>query len=700
MSANGYRVEPGSPFPLGASWDGRGVNFALFSVNAEKVELCLFDATGRREIARIALPEYTDQVWHGYLPEVAPGTPYGYRVYGPYDPKRGHRFNHHKLLVDPYAKTLMGRLQWHAANFGYRVGSSRGDLSFDRRNNARYVPKSVVVADSMDLTWSSRPAVPWRDTVIYEMHVKGMTARHPRIPENLRGSFAGLSHPAILDHLVDLGVTTVELLPVQPFADEPHLVDKGLRNYWGYNPYCFFAPEPGYMTTGIVREFRSMVHRFHDAGIEVILDVVFNHSGEGDHLGPTLSFRGIDNACYYRLPPDQPRYYVNDAGCGNTLNIAHPRVLQMVMDALRYWTEDMGVDGFRFDLAATLGRDESNRFSTYSPFLSAIRQDPALSHVKLIAEPWDLGVGGYRIGAFPPGWSEWNDKFRDTTRSFWRGDGGKMGALASGIAGSSPIFQHNGRRPSATVNFVTAHDGFTLEDLVTYSHKHNLANQEDNKDGTENNLSNNYGVEGPTDDPEIVSVRARQKRNLMATLLLSQGVPMIAAGDEMGRTQAGNNNAYCQDNEVSWMDWETIDAEQADFLDFVKHLIRIRLDNDVFRRRRFFPPQQDKEAGTREVTWLAQGGHAVGKQDWEGAQTFGFHLLADDEDPQSTSAIALLNATGKDVHFHLPEFAMKTNWRVIFDTARQQLRDEPVWTPSDAGFSLSALSFTLLYESL
>ncbi len=698
MSTSAYRVQTGSPYPLGASWDGRGVNFALFSVNAEKVELCLFDATGRREIARVALPEYTEQVWHGYLPDVVPGTPYGYRVYGPYDPKRGHRFNHHKLLVDPYARALLGKLQWHAANFGYRVGSSRQDLSFDRRNNARYMPKSVVVSDSMDLAWSSRPAVPWQNTVIYEMHVESMTARHPRIPENLRGSFAGLSHPAIIDHLVDLGVTTVELLPVQPYADEAHLVEKGLRNFWGYNPYCFFAPEPRYMTTGVVREFRSMVHRFHDAGIEVILDVVFNHSGEGDHMGPTLSFRGIDNAYYYRLRADQPRYYINDAGCGNTLNLAHPRVLQMVMDSLRYWSEDMGVDGFRFDLAVTLGRDETNRFRTYSSFLSAVRQDPALAHVKLIAEPWDLGIGGYRIGAFPPGWSEWNDKYRDTMRSFWRGDSGKLGAVASGIAGSSGIFQHSGRRPSATVNFVTAHDGFTLQDLVTYNDKRNLANLENNKDGTGNNLSCNYGVEGPTDDSDIASLRARQKRNLMATLLLSQGIPMISAGDELGRTQGGNNNAYCQDNEVSWLNWEAIDQDQENFLDFVKTMIRIRQGNDVFRRREFFHQQEDQEAGTREITWLSQTGLAMSKQDWAQAQAFGFHLLANKQSDQSTSAIALLNASSKDIHFRLPEFAFATDWRVIFDTARPDIQDEPIWTPSRAGYSLSARSFALLYE--
>ncbi len=698
MSTSAYRVQTGSPYPLGASWDGRGVNFALFSVNAEKVELCLFDATGRREIARVALPEYTEQVWHGYLPDVVPGTPYGYRVYGPYDPKRGHRFNHHKLLVDPYARALLGKLQWHAANFGYRVGSSRQDLSFDRRNNARYMPKSVVVSDSMDLAWSSRPAVPWQNTVIYEMHVESMTARHPRIPENLRGSFAGLSHPAIIDHLVDLGVSTVELLPVQPYADEAHLVEKGLRNFWGYNPYCFFAPEPRYMTTGVVREFRSMVHRFHDAGIEVILDVVFNHSGEGDHMGPTLSFRGIDNAYYYRLRADQPRYYINDAGCGNTLNLAHPRVLQMVMDSLRYWSEDMGVDGFRFDLAVTLGRDETNRFRTYSSFLSAVRQDPALAHVKLIAEPWDLGIGGYRIGAFPPGWSEWNDKYRDTMRSFWRGDSGKLGAVASGIAGSSGIFQHSGRRPSATVNFVTAHDGFTLQDLVTYNDKRNLANLENNKDGTGNNLSCNYGVEGPTDDSDIASLRARQKRNLMATLLLSQGIPMISAGDELGRTQGGNNNAYCQDNEVSWLNWEAIDQDQENFLDFVKTMIRIRQGNDVFRRREFFHQQEDQEAGTREITWLSQTGLAMSKQDWAQAQAFGFHLLANKQSDQSTSAIALLNASSKDIHFRLPEFAFATDWRVIFDTARPDIQDEPIWTPSRAGYSLSARSFALLYE--
>ena len=698
MPNNGYRVQPGSPYPLGATWDGRGINFALFSENAEKVELCLFDTTGRRETARIELPEYTDQVWHCYLPDVAPGALYGYRVYGPYDPKRGHRFNHHKLLVEAYAKALHGGLHWHAANFGYRVGSSREDLSFDRRNNARYMPKSVVVADAMDLAWSNRPGISWQDTVIYEMHVVGMTARHPRIPENLRGSFAGLSHPAIIDHLVDLGVSSVELLPIQPFADERHLVERGLRNYWGYNPYCFFAAEPRYLTTGVIHEFRTMVHRFHDAGIEVILDVVFNHTGEGDHLGPTLSFRGIDNAAYYRLSPDQPRHYADDTGCGNTLNLSHPRVLQMVMDSLRYWFEDMGVDGFRFDLAATLGRDGNNGFRADSAFLSAVRQDPALAHVKLIAEPWDVGPGGYQLGAFPAGWSEWNDKYRDAVRGLWRGDRGKLGAVASGIAGSSAIFQHGGRRPSATINFVTAHDGFTLEDLVSYNHKHNMANQEDNKDGTEHNLSWNCGVEGPSTDVDILFLRDRQKRNLLTTLLLSQGVPMISAGDELGRTQAGNNNAYCQDNEVSWLDWEAIGPKQEDFLEFVKTLVRIRLENDVFRRREFFHPEEELEAGAREITWLSPNGHAMGKEDWKHAPALGFHLFADKDSTNASEVIVLLNASSKLVHFRLPDFAMGREWRILFDTAQPKINEETVWNPTDAGYSLTELSIALLCE--
>ena len=553
------RVWPGAPYPLGATWDGRGVNFALFSAHAEKVELCLFDPTGHQEQARIVLPEYTDEVWHGYLPEARPDLLYGYRVHGPYDPANGLRFNPNKLLIDPYTKSLSGPLQWNDVVFGYRVGGQREDLAFDRRDSARFVPKCRVVETAFTWVNDRPPRVPWEESIILELHVRGFTMMHPEVDPEHRGNFTAFSTPAVIDYLVNLGVTAVEFLPVHAAVPERQLMQRRLTNYWGYSSIGFFAPDPRFLRSGTIAEFKTMVQRLHDAGIEVLLDVVYNHTGEGNHLGPTLSFRGIDNLSYYRLQ-DERRYYQDVTGTGNTLNLDHPRVLQLVTDSLRYWATEMRVDGFRFDLAPTLGRDDGE-YSQGSAFFDTIRQDPELAGAKLIAEPWDVGPGGYQLGNFPPGWAEWNGQYRDVVRRFWKGDGGLVADMASRVAGSSDIFGYRGRRPWASVNFITAHDGFTLQDLVSYNEKHNEANGEGNRDGHDANFSWNCGVEGPSDDPAIVCLRDRQKRNLLATLLLSLGVPMLVAGDEIGRTQRGNNNAYCQDNELSWLDWQHIQPE-------------------------------------------------------------------------------------------------------------------------------------------
>ena len=586
--SGGTVVWPGRPYPLGASWDGDGVNFALFSAHAERVELCLFDRTGRTEVERIDLPELTDEVWHGYLPDAAPGLLYGYRVHGPYAPEAGHRFNANKLLVDPYARALEGAFRWNDAHHGYRVGSGRVDLSFDRRDNARYMPKCRVVEPAFTWGEDRRPSVPWSDTVIYETHVRGFTIRHPELDRARRGTFAGLSSAATIDHLTSLGVTAVELLPVHAFIDDRFLVEKGLRNYWGYNTLGFFAPEPRYLSGSDIGEFKTMVKRLHDSGIEVLLDVVYNHTVEGNELGPTLSFRGIDNASYYHLDAEQPRHYANFTGTGNALNLGHPRVLQMVMDSLRYWVREMHVDGFRFDLATTLGREgDGEGFDPYGSFFDAVRQDPELSRVKLIAEPWDVGPEGYRLGHYPAGWAEWNDRFRDTVRCYWRGDHGTVPELAQRIAGSSDLFEHNGRRPWCSINYVACHDGFTAADTVSYAERHNEANGEGGVDGHDHNCSANYGVEGPAEDAGINALRARQIRNLLATVMLSQGTPMLLAGDEFGRSQGGNNNAYCQDNEVSWLDWSGIGADGADLQAFVRRLLALRRDHPVLRRPRF-----------------------------------------------------------------------------------------------------------------
>jgi isoamylase len=685
-------VLPGRPYPLGATWNGAGVNFALYSQHAEKVELCLFDPRGRREVRRVVLPEYTDSVWHGYLPDARPGLLYGYRVYGPYEPANGHRFNHHKLLLDPYAAMIFGSLQWSDAQFGYRIGSPRADLSFDRRDDAAGMPKCVVVDTAF--TWGNDRLLHtrWHELIIYELHVRGFTMKHPNVPPGWRGTFAGLCSPAAIEHLTHLGVTAVELLPVNYFADDRHLVERGLRNYWGYSPVSFFAPHPRYLSEPNLGEFKTMVSRLHDAGIEIILDVVFNHTAEGNELGPTLSFRGIDNKSYYALAED-PRYYVDYTGCGNSLNLDNPHVLKMVTDALRYWVREMHVDGFRFDLASTLARRDG-RFTTGSNFLTAIEQDPVLSRAKLIAEPWDLGPDGFHAGDFPAGWSEWNDRFRDGVRRFWRGDG-LTPDMATRLTGSSDLFDRRGRRPRASLNYVTAHDGFTLRDLVSYDHKHNEANLDENRDGIEANYSWNCGSEGETLDLQILSLRAKQQRNFLATLLLSQGTPMLLAGDELNRTQRGNNNAYCQDNEIGWMDWSPFEtfpgdtrdevlqrnAEKSELIAFVRRLIVLRRTHPVFRRPRFFRGVEAEPSPLKDITWFAPDGREMTSDDWHDPERrcFGAMLGGEVGDrfvslqgyPElDDSFFLILNASPASVEFLLPLVPEVRRWAHLLDTAR------------------------------
>jgi isoamylase len=698
------KVWPGRPFPLGATWDGKGVNFAIFSAHAEKVELCLFDRTGIYEEARIALPEYTDEVWHAYLPDARPNLLYGYRVYGPFDPANGHRFNPNKLLIDPYAKSLHGRVRWSDALFGYRVGSPREDLSFDRRDNARNVPKCRVIEPAF--TWGDdrRPQTPWEETIILELHVRGLTIKHPGVEPRFRGTFAGLASPPIIDYLVDLGVTAIELLPIHAAVDDRHLVERGLVNYWGYNTIAFFAPDPRFLPTSSIAAFKTAVKRLHDAGIEVILDVVYNHSGEGNHLGPTLSFRGIDNKSYYRLAEDQ-RYYQDVTGTGNTLNLDHPRVLQLVMDSLRYWAQEMHVDGFRFDLATALAR-ENGDFTQGSAFFDTIRQDPVMAGVKLIAEPWDLGPYGYQLGNFPPGWAEWNGQYRDTVRRFWRGDNGLVAVLASRVAGSSDIFGYRGRRPWASINFITAHDGFTLQDLVSYNAKHNEANGEDNRDGSDANYSCNYGVEGPSEDPAILALRDRQRRNLLATLLLSLGVPMLLAGDEIGRTQRGNNNAYCQDNEISWFEWEKIRPQDEALRRFVSFLIHLRRRHRVFSRPRFLRGEVLSQAGVKDITWITPSGAEATAADWNNpfALSLGYVLSGaagefftpGGQRDIDESFLVMMNAYHGDLDFVLPRLAAPLSWQPLVDTAEDSglVENGRIYHPGDK-YRLRGRSFAL-----
>ncbi|MCK8783021.1 glycogen debranching protein GlgX [Roseomonas sp. NAR14] len=673
------RVREGLPFPLGATWDGLGVNFALFSASATKVELCLFDETGEQELERIELPEYTDEVWHGYVPDARPGTIYAYRVHGPYEPEAGHRFNANKLLLDPYAKGLVGEIRWNPAHFGYKMETG-DDLTFDERDSGPYMPKCRVVDSAYTWGQDRKPAIPWDRTIFYETHVKGFTRLHPAVPEALRGTYAGLTTPEVVDYIRSLGVTSVELLPIHAFVQDSHLVEKGLANYWGYNTIGFFAPELRYAATrterrGAASEFKEMVARLHAANLEVILDVVYNHTAEGNEKGPTLSFKGIDNNSYYRLMPDEKRYYINETGTGNTVNLSHPRVLQMVTDSLRYWAQEMHVDGFRFDLATILAR-EPYGFDEGGGFLDSCRQDPVLSSVKLIAEPWDCGPGGYQVGGFAPGWAEWNDKYRDTVRAFWKGEDGKLAEFAKRLTGSGDVFDRRGRRPWASVNFITAHDGFCLTDLVSYNEKHNEANGENNNDGHSHNLSWNCGVEGPTDDPEVCALRERQKRNLLATLLVSQGTPLILAGDELGRTQKGNNNTYCQDNELNWINWEGITDADHELIEFTRKLVALRNTLPILRRARFFTGEYNEELDVRDARWLTPSGDDMGEAQWNDPTARCFGLLLDGR-AQATgirrpgadaTALIVMNAHYDVVEFRLPEIAGGNIWHCLLDT--------------------------------
>ena len=678
------RILEGRPSPRGATWTGLGVNFSIFSAHATKVELCLFDDRGETELERLELPEYTNEIFHGFVPEARPGTTYGYRVHGPYAPKEGHRFNPNKLLLDPYAKSLVGQVDWNPALFGYQVESG-DDLTYDERDSANFMPKARVIDSAFTWGTDRAPRLGWDQLVIAELHVRGYTKQHPDVPEPYRGTFRGLAEPAVIRHLKSLGVTAVELLPVHSFVNDDYLLDKGMVNYWGYNTLGFFSPVRRYASNPdfAFAEFKEMVARLHDAGLEVILDVVYNHTAEGNERGATLSFKGIDNASYYRLMPDEPRYYINDTGTGNTVNLSHPKVIQMVTDSLRYWTQDMHVDGFRFDLGTILAR-EPNGFDQQSGFLRAVGQDPVLQEVKLIAEPWDCGPGGYQVGAFPPGWSEWNDRYRDVVRGFWKGEDGTMAEFAQRLTGSADKFNWGGRRPWASCNFLTAHDGFTLNDSVSYNEKHNEANGENNRDGNSNNLSWNCGVEGPTDDPAINELRERQKRNLLATLLLSQGLPMLVAGDEFGRTQEGNNNAYCQDNEISWLNWEIDEAGQS-LTRFVTKVLRIRRNLPILRRERFLTGAYNEELQIKELTWLTPSGTEMEDANWEDPSAKCMGLILDGraqptgirQRGSDRSVLLIVNASHTLVNFTLPEVNGGTKWRLMIDTNQPELADEP-----------------------
>jgi isoamylase len=702
-NSNSPRLKEGLPYPLGASWDGKGTNFALFSANATKVEVCLFNASGGRELERIELPEYTDQIFHGYLEGVGPATFYGYRVHGPYEPETGHRFNPNKLVLDPYARAHAGKLQWNPAVFGYNMESG-DDLTFDERDSAPFMPRCVVVDPNFDWRRGKEGrSVPWDRTIIYEAHVKGFTKLHPQVPENLRGTYAGLGTKEVINYVKSLGVTSIELLPIHTFVDDSHLLEKGLNNYWGYNSIGFFAPDPRYAADvpNSLREFKEMVARFHEAGLEVILDVVYNHTAEGNELGPTLSFKGIDNASYYRLTPDKPRYYINDTGTGNTVNLSHPRVIQMVMDSLRYWVEEMRVDGFRFDLGTILAREHYG-FDEESGFLKAVCQDPVLDTVKLIAEPWDCGPGGYQVGGFPPGWAEWNDKFRDTVRDFWR-EQAPASALAPRLCASADIFNRSGRRPWASVNFVTAHDGFTLNDLVSYDEKHNEANGEENKDGNSNNRSWNCGAEGPTDDAAINALRARQRRNFLATLLLSQGTPMVLAGDEFARSQGGNNNAYCQDNEISWVNWDLDDSQKA-LVGFTQRLAALRQQYPILRRSRFFSGEYREDLDIKDLTWINANGTEMTAEEWQDGNMKCFGMLMDGRAQvtgikkrgQNQTLLMVINGYHDLVCFSLPECAGGKGWELLLDTTLTDQEQRLAQFPFGKRYEVSGRSLLLL----
>ncbi len=677
-----FDVQSGSSVDLGARVVDGGVNFALFSDTAERVEVCLFDETGTIETARIALPEYTDEIWHGFIPGMKAGQLYGFRVHGPHVPETGLRFNASKLLIDPYARALHGEVIWNDALYGYDLGAAEDkDMTRNDLDSAPYMPKCVVVEDTRPAGSRRGPLVPWDRTIFYETHVRGATMLHPAIPEQMRGTFDGMGHEVMVDYIKNLGVTSVELLPVHAFVDDHHLEQAGKRNYWGYNSIGFFALKARYLGQDGLSSFRKMVRAFHDANIEVILDVVYNHTAEGNELGPTLSFKGIDNASYYRLMPDQPRHYINDTGTGNTVNTSHPRVLQMVMDSLRYWTETMEVDGFRFDLGTILGR-EPHGFDQRSGFFDAMGQDPVLRGVKLIGEPWDIGPGGYQVGGFPPGWAEWNDKYRDTVRAYWKGDEGLSREFAARVTGSGDVYDLRGRRPWSSVNFITAHDGFTLNDVVSYNDKHNAANGEDNKDGHGDNRSFNHGVEGSTDDPGIIAVRERQKRNLLATLLLSHGTPMLLAGDEFGRTQDGNNNVYCQDNELGWLRWSDIGPRDEALAAFTRRMIALRAEHNIFRRASF------RDGCT--IHWLNPMGGEQLDEHWDdaGARILGLQLSCEAVQG-AKNALVLFNGFDGDLPFNLPDHPEGRPWHCLIDTARDDVEGKDAQGQVDADGTVS-----------
>ncbi len=693
------RVEEGSPFPLGATWDGNGVNFALFSAHARDVDLCLYDPTGRRETDRIRMPRRTDQVFHVYLPDVRPRQLYGYRVHGPYEPERGHRFNPNKLLIDPYARQLSGRIRWSETLFGYRLGANRADLTLDRRDSAPNVPKCVV--EDPAWTWGNDtpPRRPWNETLIYEAHVKGLTQLRTDLPVAIRGTYDALAHPCVIEHLVKIGVTAVELMPVHAFPDDRFLTEKKLRNYWGYSTLAFFAPEPRYAGPGGTEGLRTAVAALHSAGIEIILDVVYNHTMEGNHLGPTLSFRGVDNASYYKLTPGNPRYCWDSTGCGNTLDLSHPRVLQMALDSLRHWVESYHVDGFRFDLASTLARDPYD-FTQRAAFLRAIAQDPVLQRVKLIAEPWDVGSGGYQVGGFPTGWAEWNDKFRDTIRAFWKGDEGQLPALARAMSGSREIFEASGRAPHASIQYVCSHDGFTLRDLVSYNDKHNKANGEGNRDGHGHNLSWNHGVEGETADADIAALRNRQKRNLLASLFCSIGTPMLLMGDELSRTQNGNNNAYCQDNETSWLDWKAGAVLDPTLLNFVRQLVEFRKRFEAFRRRAWLKGVAVPDTGLKDVYWLAPEGREMSRDDWADTRRRALGVQLGNDAADGQRFLILMNAAPETVPFSLPDSFTNNVWVQVLDTTVFDMSGPITVLKKGMRYPLAGRSFSLFQHGV
>ncbi|HLX44187.1 MAG TPA: glycogen debranching protein GlgX [Bryobacteraceae bacterium] len=691
-------ILPGKPYPQGATWDGTGVNFSIYSEGATAIELCLFDEAAAAPKIVIPIRESTGHVWHCYVPGIRLGQLYGYRIHGPYEPERGLRFNPAKLLIDPYAKALVGQVDWNAPVFAYALGNPDGDLQIDTVDDAAAVPKGVVTMSPFDWENDRPPLTPLHNSVIYEVHVKGLTAAHPGVPEEIRGTYAAVAHPVVIDHLKKLGVTAVELMPVHAFLDDKLLIEKGLRNYWGYNTINFFAPDARYSSSGDdgqqIGEFKAMVKALHRAGIEVIIDVVYNHTAEGNHLGPTLSFRGVDNATYYRLVTDQPRHYVDYTGTGNTLNVRHPQVLKLIMDSLRYWVTEMHVDGFRFDLAAALAR-ELHEVDRLSAFFDIINQDPVVSQVKLIAEPWDVGEGGYQVGKFPTLWAEWNGRYRDVVRSYWKGEDGQLAELGYRLTGSSDLYQQDSRHPTASINFVTAHDGFTLEDLVSYDHKHNEANQEDNRDGTDDNRSWNHGVEGETSDPAILELRERQKRNILASLIFSQGVPMICGGDEIGRTQHGNNNAYAQDNAVSWFDW-TFQGDRKDrrskLLEFTRTLIEFRKAHPNLHRRKFFqdrridpdaPDWQVNGGREQDILWLRPDGREMTQEEWHAGWVRCIGLVLSGRTLDDVNAVGepitddtfliLFNPHHEPVRFTLPQIHPGTTWELCLDTRYQEI---------------------------